>query len=90
MDSTVRIIDRTGSDNELHVTDARWSVWTDDDNQPGAICLRVVSHGEDIEDVSTGLRLLFTVEDSAGLMDQLRLEVLPYYVSLAEGNGNGD
>ncbi len=89
MSSTVRVIDRTDDDDELHVTDACWSVLTDDDDQPGAVCLRVVSHGEDIEDASTGLRLLFAFEEVAGLMDQLRAEVLPYYVSLVKGNDNG-
>ena len=90
MNSTVRVIDRTGDDAELHVTDARWSVLTDDDDQPGAVCLRVVSHGEDIEDTSAGLRLLFVVEEVAALVDQMRAEVLPYYVSLVKGDDNGD
>ena len=89
MDSTVRVIDRPAGD-ELHVLDARWSVFTDDDDQPGAVCLRVVSHAEDIEDVSAGLRLLFAVEQVGDLMDQLRVEVLPYYLSLVKGKDNGD
>ena len=88
MSNPIRVIDRPAGD-ELHVLDARWSVFTDDDDQPGAVCLRVVSHAEDIKDVSAGLRLLFTVEQVGDLMDQLRAEVLPYYASLVEGNGNG-
>lgn len=83
MSSPVRVIDRPAGE-ELHVLDARWSVFTDDDDKPGAICLRVVSHGQDIEDGEAGLRLLFSVEQVYALADQLRAEVLPYYVSLVD------
>lgn len=81
MVDTVRIIDHPGGD-ELHVSDARWSVLTDDDNKPGAVSLRVVSHGQDIDDTTTGMRLLFTYEQAAILLVQLQVEVLPYYMSL--------
>jgi len=77
-----QIIDHIG-DDDFHVTDARWSVLSDDHNQPGAVSLRVYSHR--IEGETTDLRLLFTVEQLLTLMAQLRVEVLPYYASLIEG-----
>ena len=88
MSSTIRVIDRPAGE-ELHVLDARWSVFTDDADKPGAICLRVVSHGQDIENGEAGLRLLFTVEQVGDLMDQMRVEVLPYYLSLVKGSDDG-
>ncbi len=89
MSSAVRVIDRPAGD-ELHVLDARWSVLTDDADKPGAICLRVVSHDQDIEDGGAGLRLLFTYEQAEALLVQLQTEVLPYYVELVKGNGDDD
>lgn len=89
MSSPVQVVDHLGG-AEFHVTDARWSVLTDDDDQAGAVSLRIVSHNEDIDDAGDGMRLLFTAEQALVLVAQLRVDVLPYYASLAEGNDDGD